>query len=66
MAAGAAYLNASNASGTQAAMSSQRRADIIAPLIAASDTLQFLGSGMTVRFFSLFFWQRLGMRPIAF
>ena len=50
----------------QAAMSSQRRADIIAPLIAASDTLQFLGSGMTVRFFSLFFWQRLGMRPIAF
>ena len=33
--------------------------------MAASDTLQFLGSGMTVRFFSLFFWQRLGMHPIA-
>ena len=47
------------------AASSQRRAGMIAPLVAASDTLQFLGSGMTVRFFSLFFWQRLGMRPIA-
>ena len=27
----------------------------IAPLIAASDTLTFFGSGMTVKFFALFF-----------
>ena len=37
----------------------------IAPLVALADTFQFLGSGMTVRFFSLFFWQKLGMHPIA-
>ena len=38
---------------------------LIAPLVAAADTFQFFGSGMTVRFFSLFFWQKLGMHPIA-
>lgn len=41
------------------------RREHIAPLVAAADTFQFLGSGMTVRFFALFFWQKLDMHPIA-
>ena len=37
----------------------------IAPLVALSDLLSMLGAGMTARFFSLFCWRDLGLRPVA-
>ena len=36
----------------------------IAPLVALSDLIAMIGSGMTVKFFALFFWKDLGLRPI--
>ena len=35
----------------------------VAPTIACADLLSKLGAGMSVRFFQLYFWQELGMRP---
>lgn len=35
----------------------------IAPLVALSDFLVMLGSGMTIKFFALFFWRGLDLRP---
>ena len=37
----------------------------IAPLVALSDVLSMLGSGMTIKFFALFFWKDLGLQPVA-
>ena len=41
-----------------------RRYEIVPPLVACADTFQFLGSGMTVRFFSLFFCDLRQLRRI--
>lgn len=35
----------------------------IAPLVALSDFLVMLGSGMTIKFFALFFWRGLALGP---
>jgi len=37
----------------------------IAPMIAISDLVSMLGSGMTIKFFALFFWQDLELHPVA-
>ena len=36
----------------------------IAPLVALSDFLTMLGSGMTIKFFALFFWRGLALGPV--
>jgi len=40
-------------------------AEGIAPLVALSDLLSMLGSGMTIKFFALFFWNDLQLKPVA-
>ena len=67
----AALLGADATAAQVAAARSQRRACCclttahIAPLVAIGDLLSMLGSGMTIKFFALFFWQGLGLEPVA-
>lgn len=41
----------------------QIRPNVIVTLIASANLISMFGSGLTVRFFSLFLWQDLGMLP---
>ena len=65
----AALLGADATAAQVAAARSQRACCLttahIAPLVAIGDLLSMLGSGMTIKFFALFFWQGLGLEPVA-
>ena len=36
----------------------------VAPLIALADLITKLGSGLSIRYFALFFWKTLGLGPV--
>ena len=40
------------------------RSSYIPALVATSDMLSMLGSGITIRFFPLFFWRKVGLKPV--